>query len=164
MTALRYLAILGLVVWVGGLAALGGVAAPAIFAVLGQQDPVHGRELAGLVFGDIFQRFQYVATGLAVVILASLGARAALGPRPRHFKVRLWSVVALLAVSLVTTFVITPRIVAIRDTVGVSIERLPDTDARRVTFGRLHGAANGLMLVTLVAGLGLLWIETIDAH
>ena len=38
--------------------------------------------LAGQVFGVIFVKFQYVAMALAGVVIASLGARAALGPRP----------------------------------------------------------------------------------
>jgi hypothetical protein len=164
MTGLRYLAVVALAVWVGGLVALGAVAAPTIFGVLTGHDPVHGSTLAGLVFGDVFQRFQYVALGLASLVAGSLGARAALGPRPRHFKIRFWTTAALFAIGLVTTVFIAPRIAALRDSVGVSMTALPDTDPRRITFGRLHGASSGLMLVTVLAGLGLLWFETTDVH
>ena len=50
MLALRYAALLMLVIWVGGLLALGAVAAPAIFDVLAAQ-PDKGRLLAGALVG-----------------------------------------------------------------------------------------------------------------
>jgi hypothetical protein len=162
MKVLRFLAILALAAWVGGLLALGGVAAPTLFAQLQLHQGAAGRELAGVVFGDIFDRFQYAAWGLGGVVITSLAARAALGPRPRRLAIRIWTIAFMLAASVATTWVIAPRIVAIRDAVHAPIESLPATDARRVTFGRLHGASSVLMLVTLFAGVGLLWAETRD--
>jgi hypothetical protein len=164
MTVLRYVAIAALALWIGGLVALGAIGAPTIFSVLELRDAVHGREIAGLVFGTIFERFQYVALGLAAIVGASLGARAAIGPRPRHFKARLWTVLGLLAIGVATTFVIAPRIESIRNSVKGPVASLPDTDPQRVLFGRLHGASNGLMLLTVIAGLGLLWSEAADQH
>jgi hypothetical protein len=162
MSLLRYVAVLILAVWVGGLAVLGGVAAPAIFSVLEAHDPATGRELGGVLFGDIFGRFQYLAWGLGAVLLLSLGLRAALGPRPRRLALRVWIAAAMLAVSVVTVVAIAPRIDAIQASVTGTIAALPDTDARKVAFGRLHGLANALMLVTLAAGVGLLWAEMRD--
>src|SRR4029078_4488309 len=124
MQGLRYAAVLALAVWIGGLVALGGIGAPAIFAVLEGHDPVAGRELAGQVFGVVFVNFQYVAMILAGVVIASLGARAALGPRPRHFKLRLWAVAAMLAVSAIATFGITPRIDVLRTSAEGSMASL----------------------------------------
>ena len=114
MTFLRYLALIALALWIGGLVALGLVAAPQLFDVLEARQAAGGRELAGELFGSIFDRFQHVAWGLGGVLLASLGTRAALGPRPRRFAVRMWTVSAMLAASVVTSFVITPRIDTIR--------------------------------------------------
>ena len=34
---------------------------------------------------------------------------------------------------------------------------------RRIEFGRLHGASTALMVITLVAGAGLIWVEMRDA-
>ena len=45
--------------WTGGLAALGFVAAPEIFATLEAAEPANGRVLAGQVFGAVFARFQH---------------------------------------------------------------------------------------------------------
>jgi hypothetical protein len=164
MTLLRYVAIVALALWIGGLVALGAIGAPTIFSVLELRDAVHGREIAGLVFGTVFERFQYVALALAAIVGASLGARAAIGPRPRHFKLRLWTLLGLLALGAATAFEIAPRIDAIRTSVNGPVANLPDTDPRRVLFGRLHGASSGVMLLTIVAGLGLLWSEAADQH
>ena len=61
MSVLRYLSLLILVLWIGGLAALGFVGASTIFSVLEARDPEGGRALAGLVFGAIFARFHHVS-------------------------------------------------------------------------------------------------------
>jgi Domain of unknown function (DUF4149) len=164
MSFLRFVAVAALGLWIGGLAALGGIGAPAIFELLQAHDPAGGRELAGQLFGLIFERFQHIAWILGAVGLLSLGARAALGPRPRRFGLRSWSLMAMLTMSLGTSFFITPRIDAIRTSVHGAVASLPDGDVRKVTFGRLHGASNGLMLVTLILGLGLMWMETRDQH
>ena len=162
MTLLRFLAFLGLALWIGGLTILAGLGAPALFAILEAQDPVGGRDLAGTLFGVMFQRFQYVAWGAAAVLIVSLALRAALGPRPRHTALRIWTVLAMLAVSLGTTFIILPKVAVIRSSVDGSVARLADNDQRRVAFGRWHALSSGLMLLTLVGGLGLAWAEVRD--
>jgi hypothetical protein len=70
----------------------------------------------------------------------------------------------MIAVSVVTALVITPRIDDIRESAGGPVAALPDGDERKAAFGRLHGLSNGLMLLTIVAGLGLVWTETKDPH
>ena len=116
------------------------------------------------MFGAVFSRFQHVAWVLGGLLLAVLGARAALGPRPRRFGLRMWTIAGMLALSLVTAFALTPRIDRLRETTPGTIASLPDTDPRKIAFGRLHGLSTGLMLVTLVAGLGLIWAETRDTN
>jgi hypothetical protein len=162
MTFLRYLALVVLGLWTGGLAALGGIGAPTLFRTLEAQDSAGGRELAGLAFGAIFQHAQEAAWGLGLVLLLSLGARAALGPRPRRLAIRIWITTAMLAASAASVFVIAPRIDRIRGSISGPIASLAPTDARRVEFGRLHGLTNGLMVLTIAAGLGLMWAELTD--
>jgi hypothetical protein len=164
MTFLRYLALLALALWVGGLVAFGTVGAPTLFDVLEAREAAGGRELAGMLFGAMFDRFQHVAWGLGAVVLISLGTRAALGPRPRRFAVRMWTVSAMLAASVVTSFVVTPKIDAIRRDVSGPVAALSDDDLRKADFGRLHALSSGLMLVTVLAGIGLIWVEMRDAH
>jgi uncharacterized membrane protein len=164
MSVLRFVSVVLLALWVGGLAALGTIGAPAIFATIEAQDPSGGRTLAGAVFGAVFSRFQHVAWAIGGLLLAVLGARAALGPRPRRFGLRMWTIAGMVALSLVTVFVLGPRIDRLRESTPGTIAALPDTDPRKIAFGRLHGLSNGLMLVTLVAGLGLILAETRDTN
>lgn len=162
MSFLRWLALVALAFWIGGLVVLGAVAAPLLFAVLQQHDPVGGRELAAATFGVIFERFQLFAGLAGIFLLISIGFRAALGPRPRRFGVRMWVAALMLAGCLFTVLVITPRVRAIAASVSGPVASLPSDDARRLAFGRWHGVSSGLMLVTIVAGVALLWAETRD--
>src|SRR6185436_4843567 len=68
MFLLRYVALLALVVWVGGLFALGAIAAPAAFDVMAARQIADGRLLAGAVFGEILRRFFVVSSIAAGVI------------------------------------------------------------------------------------------------
>ena len=52
MLLLRYIALLALVVWVGGLVALGAIVAPATFDVMAARQVADGRLVAGAVFGE----------------------------------------------------------------------------------------------------------------
>jgi len=162
MSLLRLASVLTLAAWIGGLAVLGGLAAPTIFAVLESHDPESGRALGGLVFGAVFTRFLHFSWGLGAALLLLLALRAAIGPRPRRLAVRLWTVIAMLGMALVTGLVLAPRIDAIRERTSGAVASRPETDPDRVEFGRLHGYSNGLMMLTLVAGIGLLWVEMKD--
>lgn len=164
MSLLRFAAVAALAVWVGGLVALGAVGAPQIFAVMEAHDPVAGRELAGELFGSIFSRFQHLAWALAAIVLGSLGARAALGPRPRRMAIRMWLAIAMLAASLTTALYITPEIEHIRETTAGPIANVEADNPQRQRFGRLHGLANGLALATMLVGGLLIWIELRDQH
>lgn len=163
MIGLRVASLVVLAIWVGGLAALGFVAAPAIFQSLEASDPAGGRTMAGLVFGAVFSRFQYISLGLAAILVILFILRALLGPRPLRMAWRVWTVAAMIAMSAATITVISPRIDQLRTEVTGSIAALPDTDARKGEFGRLHGISNVLMLATLLCGVGLIWMEARDS-
>jgi len=153
-----------LAIWVGGLAVLGFVAAPTIFSTIEAQDPAAGRALAGLVFGAVFARFQYAAIGLGLLLAAVLVLRARFGPPPARLAWRLWIVATMIGIGAATAFIIGPRIDHIRQEVTGTVAALPDTDPRKSEFGRLHGLSNIFMLLTLVAGVGLLGLEATDAR
>lgn len=146
-------------VWIGGLATLGFVVAPSLFYVLEQRDPEGGRVLAGFLFGQIFLRFQQLAWFLGGTSLTLLGLRAALGPRPRRLAIQVWLITVMLAVSLYAGLVLAPRIEVLRADTTATLASLPETDRRKIEFGRLHGLSNGLMALTLLAGLAVFWIE-----
>lgn len=146
--------------WVGGLAALGLIAAPQAFAVLEQHDPVAGRTLAGELFGVILWKAQQYLWGIGVVQGLVIGARAALGPRPRAFKWQLAVLALMVAVSTYSAVVIKPKIDHIRNTTPQTMASLPADHPIRKEFGMLHGLSNALMLVAFSGALFMLWADT----
>ena len=104
MLALRYAALLALVVWVGGLLALGAIAAPATFDVTAWRHTADGRVLAGAIFGETLRRFHLVSYAAGGLLLLTLLTRGILGPRPRRFAWRAALATVMLAASLVSEF------------------------------------------------------------
>jgi hypothetical protein len=162
MLALRYAALVAAALWVGGLIVLGAVAAPAIFDTVAARGVSDGRALAGAVFGEAFRRFHHVAYGCGAVIISTLLARAALGPRPLHFAMRLGIVTVMLGASLYSGMVLSSRIEQLRADAGGAPSSLAEGDARRTAFGRLHALSTILQLVPLAGGLVLLFRELTD--
>ena len=161
MLALRFAAAVALVFWVGGLAALGAIAAPAIFDVLGAKGG-DGRALAGAVFGETFRRFSVASYVAGAIVILSLAARGVLGPRPRRFLLRIIVVALMIAASAWSGLVLGPRIQNARRALDVAPSSLPEADPRRIEFGRLHGMSTSLQLVPLLGGLALLFFELKD--
>jgi uncharacterized membrane protein len=160
--ALRYLYVLALVVWLGGMVVLGAIVAPATFQVLQASAPEIGRALAGELFGTILARFHYVAYACGGVLLISMGGMAILGPRPRAFAVRLGLITVMLLVSLYSGLIVLQSIDAIQLEAGRLPSLLPAGDALRVRFDYLHQLSTRLMMVNIVGALVLLYWEARD--
>jgi uncharacterized protein DUF4149 len=158
MFALRYAALLALVVWVGGLLTLGAVAAPATFDVMAARQVVDGRAVAGAVFGETLRRFHAISYGAAALLLLTLITRRILGPRPRRFGWRAGIAVLMLVSSLFVGVYIIGAIDAIRRDVGAP-SSLPQGDPRLATFTRLHQLSTGLELIPILGGLALIYWE-----
>ncbi len=159
MLALRYVYVLALVIWLGGMLMLGAVVAPTIFEVLQAQAPATGRELAGDAFGVMLARFHYVAYGAGVVLLLTLGAMRILGPRPAHSGLRAAIVAIMLAVALYSGMVVLNQITSVQASAGGLPSRLPEGDARRVRFDSLHLLSTRLMMLNIAGALVLLYWE-----
>ena len=159
MIFLRYLYILALVVWLGGMVVAGGVAAPAIFAVLEAWNPAEGRVLAGRVFGEVLQRLYWLGYALAGVMFVSLTLHRLLGSRPIKYGVRAIILALMVAFTLVADYHVGPRVAAIQARVSGAVSALPADDPNRVEFNRLHGLANMLLSLTVAGGLALLFWE-----
>ena len=159
MRALRYVYILALVVWLGGMVVLGAIVAPATFQVLQANAPATGRELGGAVFTVILERFHYVAYASGGLLLVTLAAMALLGPRPSGLAVRAALVTAMLAVALYSGVVVLRNAEGIRREVGGLPSQLAASDARRIRFDELHVLSTRLMMVNLVGALALLFWE-----
>jgi Domain of unknown function (DUF4149) len=164
MLVLRFATVLAIAVWIGGLLALGAVAAPAIFDVVALRQVPDGRMLSGAIFGDVLRRFHLVSYGCGALILVSLVTRAVLGPRPRRFSLRVTVATLMLAASLYSGIVLSSRIHRVQHEIGVSTSpsSLPATDPRRLEFGRLHGQSTLIQLVPLIGGVVLMLFELKD--
>jgi len=157
--ALRYVYLIALVIWLGGMVVLGAIVAPTTFQVLQAGAPDIGRTLAGELFGVILGRFQYVTYGAGAVLFITLGVMALLGPRPGGFGVRMAVIAVMIAVALYTGFSVLAEISAIQRAVGTLPSLLAAGDARRVRFDHLHQLSTWLMTFNIVAAVALLYWE-----
>jgi uncharacterized membrane protein len=147
---LRFVYLVSLVFWIGGIAFFSFIAAPSIFQVL-------PREEAGKVVTVIFPKYYW--EGIICGALA-LATSVVLGVRTR------WSVLLivrtiLLGVMLVgvlySVLMLQPKIHAIKAQVD-SIESLAPTDPLRLEFGRLHGRSFAVNAAVLLLGIVVLFI------
>jgi hypothetical protein len=162
MLALRYVGLLALTLWVGGLLVLGAIAAPSIFDVLAVRHVVDNRVLAGAIFGETLRRFHLLSYVCGAVLLLTLVIRGVLGPRPIWFAARLGTAFLMLAASAYSGLVVSGQIARIQSEIGGAPSSLPVTDTRRIAFGRLHAVSTGLELVPVLGGLLLLFRELKD--
>lgn len=159
MLALRYVYVLALAIWLGGMVVLGAVVAPTTFQVLQAIEPSTGRLLGGAVFGAILSRFHYVAYGAGALALLALAAMALLGPRPVAFAVRSAIVALMLVVALYSGLVVLREVNSIQREVSGLPSSLPAGDERRVRFDQLHQLSTRLMVINIVGALMLLYWE-----
>src|SRR5436190_3006894 len=159
MLALRFAALLMIVVWVGGLLTLGAIVAPSIFAVLAATQPGQGRVLAGALFGDILRRFHLLSYAAGGLLLGTLVLRRILGPAPRRFAWRAGLATVMLGAAAYSGIAVSGRIGQLQREIGVAPSSLPEGDARRAEFGRLHGLSTALQLVPVLGGLMLMYWE-----
>jgi Ca2+/Na+ antiporter len=159
MILLRYLYVVALVLWVGGLVAAGALVAPSVFTVLQAWNETQGRVLAGQVFGDVLIRVTWLSYVMAAVMFVTLTLHRLLGARPVKYGVRVGIMAVMLLMMLATGFWLIPEVNAIQAQVSGPVSALADTDPRRVEFNRLHGLSNILYSITAIGGLALCWWE-----
>jgi uncharacterized membrane protein len=160
MRSLRYLYVLALVLWLGGMAIAGLVVAPVTFAVLEAWNPATGRVLAGDVFGAVLERLSligYAAGGLMFVVLT---VQRLLGPRPRSYGIRVGIIAVMLAFTMYSDMIAAPRIDQLQSQVSGPMNQLDASDARRVEFDSLHSLSTALIMMAIGGGLVLLGWET----
>ncbi len=161
MIALRYVYVLALAVWLGGMVVLGAVVAPTTFQVLQASAPDIGRALAGEAFGAMLARFHYLAYAAGVILLLTLTVMA----HPRAAAAALchpccgWSTAMLAGRAVLRTSSCSARIDAIQQEVGSLPSQLPAADPRRIRFDELHALSTRLMMVNIVGAFALLFWE-----
>jgi hypothetical protein len=156
---LRYLYVVALVIWVGGLIVAGALVAPSVFGVLQTWNAAQGRVLAGQVFGEVLLRLTWLSYAMGTVMFVALTLHRLLGARPVKYGIRVGIMGVMLVMMLVTGFYLIPGVEAIQAQVAGPVAELPDTDPRRLEFDRLHGLSNILFAITAIGGLALCWWE-----
>ena len=159
MFALRYLYVVALVLWVGGLVVAGALVAPSVFGVLQAWNESQGRVLAGQVFGEVLMRLTWLSYLMGAVMFITLTLHRLLGARPVKYGIRVGIMALMLVMMMITGFYLIPEVDAIQAQVSGPVSELPDTDPRRVEFNRLHGLSNILFSITAIGGLALCWWE-----
>ncbi len=156
MRPLRYLYVLALVLWLGGMAVAGFVVAPTTFSVLEGWDASTGRVLAGQVFGAVLRRVHLIGYAAAVVMFLTLTVQRMLGPRPKHYGIRVGLLAVMLGLMLYSGVILSPRIDQIQSQVTGPMNQLPATDEKRLEFDGLHQLSTILVTATMAGGLVLL--------
>ena len=138
MPFLRFLMLLSLVVWLGGLIFFAFVLAPTAFS----PGLLPTRHLAGSIVGRSLDRLHYIAivSGIVFLITSMLYSWMALG-NARPLAARHVLIVLMLLLTVISQFAISPKMHAIRDEAGVidgGIDDLPLDNPLRMEFNRLH--------------------------
>jgi hypothetical protein len=149
---LRYVYVVALIVWVGGLVAAGAMVAPALFAVLPAEAGPEGRALAGAAFGEVLRRVLTVGEGAGVVMLVTMTVLRLLGPKPLTYGVRAVLLTAMLGATAYTAHAVLPEAEALRRAMAVPSSAAAG-DPRRARFDALHSLSTTLVTATAVAGL-----------
>ena len=141
-----------MLMWAGAALGFGIFTAPILFKELPSRD-VAGR-LAGLIIGRL-DWAAWIAFGLAGLSWAGRWASKiedeVIGP------IRLWSgglMVALL-MCLASSFIVTPKLQAIRARINAPIESLAPDHADRVAYNKAHGTSRNLFILRILLAIGL---------
>jgi|SRR5579872_2579861 len=132
MSFLRYLMLLSLIVWLGGLIFFAFVLAPTAFSVL------PSRHLAGTLVGRTLGPLHWMGIFSGIVFLASsmLYNRLTKGT-PHAFAASHILIILMLGLTLISQFGIIPRMDTLRASIG-EIDSVPPDNPARMQFDALH--------------------------
>jgi uncharacterized membrane protein len=154
MSFIRYLMLLSLVIWIGGLIFFAFVMAPALFnpAIL----PT--RQLAGNVVSRTLGVLHWmgICCGVVFAITSMIDARAVNGVA-EPLAGRNLLIYTMIILTLVSIFGVAARMEDLKRQMVV-IDNVPPDDARRVEFNRLHVWSTRIEGTVLVLGLALLYL------
>jgi uncharacterized membrane protein len=147
MSFLRFLMLLSLVTWLGGLIFFSFVVAPSAFAI------APSRQLAGAMVGRCLAALHWMGLVSGVVFVACSMTYSALTTGSSHpFAPRHIAVYLMLLLTIGSQFGISPRMHQLRAEM-VEIDRVPQEDARRLEFNRLHVWSTRLEVGVFALGL-----------
>jgi uncharacterized membrane protein len=142
---LKFLLLLSLVLWLGGILFFAVAVAPSVFSVL---TPVEGgRLLAGNIVNRSLGILHWmgITCGIAFLLCSSALAR-------RFINAENILALAMIVLTAISQFVVSARMAGIRAQAG-SLERLAMSDPLRLQFARLHQVSTALEGVIFLLGL-----------
>lgn len=134
-----------LALWVGGIWAIGYVAAPTLFSSLAD------KQLAGALAGQLFEVIAWIGIAAASYLLVYRVAREGGAALKTLF---FWVVVVMLALILTSLFGIQPLMQGLKD------QAMPHAVMQSVfadRFAHWHGVSSVLYLIQSALGLLLVW-------
>ena len=151
MSVARFLMLLALVVWVGGIIFFAFVVAPAVFSVL----PT--RQLAGSVVQRSLSSLHWIGIvcGGVFLIASAFNSYSATGT-PQPSALRNLLVLGMMALTFVSQTVGAAKMDTLRAAMG-EIDKVPVDDVRRVAFNNLHQWSTRIEVVVLLLGLATLY-------
>ncbi|HET9837762.1 MAG TPA: DUF4149 domain-containing protein, partial [Candidatus Angelobacter sp.] len=145
MSLLRFLMLLALIVWIGGIIFFAFVEAPTLFTVL------PNARLAGDVVNPTLSKLHWMGLASGVVFLiCSLFYTQLKHGRPKAFAARHIFIVLMLVLTAISQFRIAPKMRDLRAEMQ-AVGRLPG-DTSRAEFDRLHAWSTRLESGVLLLG------------
>jgi uncharacterized membrane protein len=159
MSFLRFLMLLSLVVWIGGLIFFAFVLAPTAFHVL------PNTHLAGNVVGRALGKLHWIAIVSGIIFLISSLLYSRLTDGSAHiFAIRHVLICLMLALTLFSQFWIIPRMDTLRASVG-DFATVPLNNPARVQFDALHVWSTRVESAVLLLGLVTVYLTaSVFAH
>lgn len=152
MSFLRFLMLLSLIAWIGGLIFFAFVLAPTAFQVL------PSTHLAGNVVGRALSKLHWIAMVSGVVFLASSLLYCRLTEGTAHiFAMRHMLLCVMLGLTLLSQFWMIPRMDTLRASVGDFATVTLDNPAR-VQFDALHVWSTRVESAVLLLGLVVIYL------
>jgi uncharacterized membrane protein len=152
MSFLRFVMLLSLVLWIGGLIFFAFVLAPTAFQVL------PSTHLAGNVVGRALGKLHWIAIVSGIVFLFSSLFYSRLTEGTAHvFALRHLLICLMLAFTLVSQFWIIPRMDALRASVG-DFASVPTDNPARTQFDALHAWSTRVESAVLLMGLVVVYL------
>jgi len=154
MSFLRFLMLLSLVIWIGGIIFFAFVVAPTVF----NTSVLPTRQLAGNVVNRSLGILHWMAIGCGVIfaVTSMIDSRVVDGAAqpfaPRHLLIYL-----MIILTLVSMFGVGTKMQVLRQQMGM-IDEVPHDDPRRVEFNRLHVWSTRIEGTVLLLGLALLFL------
>jgi uncharacterized membrane protein len=155
MSFLRFLMLLSLVVWIGGLIFFVAVLAPTAFSIPAVLPNTH---LAGNVVRSALSKLHWIAIASGIIFLVTSLLYSRITDGTAHvFAARHVLLCLMLALTLVSQFGIMPRMDTLRASLG-DVNAAPVDNPERVQFDALHVWSTRVEGAVLLLGLVVVYL------